>query len=132
MATDIFLCQKKILRNIKNVPSTYTCRNLFKEFNILSVTSVFIFELCVYVFLNRAKFKQNCVVHNFNTRQKLDFRPPKYNLNLTKMSPNVLGVRLFNALPMNIKDSNNLLSFKKELKQLLIDKCVYSLVEFCT
>lgn len=130
MASDILLCQKKILRNIKNVPTTYSCKNLFRDFNILTVTSLFIFEICVYVFLNKLKFKRNFMVHNFNTRNKLDFYIPTCNLNLIKNSPNVLGPKLFNNLPVNLKNNNSLLGFKKGLKKYLVSKSIYSLDEF--
>ena len=119
MATDILLCQKRVLRNIKNVPSTYSCRNLFKAYNILTITSVFIFEMCVYVFLNKGKFKQNFMIHNFNTRRKLDFYVPHCNLNVTKNSPNILGLKLCNYLPVNLKNINSLSGFKKkDLKKI--------------
>lgn len=130
MAPDILLCQKKVLRIIKNVPSTYSCRNLFKDYNILTVTSLFIFELCVYVFLNKAKFRQNFMIHHFNTRQRSDFHIPTYNLSITKNAPNILGIKLFNSLPADLKNINNLLRFKKELKKFLVNKSIYSLNEF--
>lgn len=130
LAADILICQKKILRMIKNVPSTYSCRELFKIYNILTVTSLFIFELCIYVFVNKDKFSKNSTHHNFNTRQRSDFCIPLTKLNITKNAPNVLGLKLFNKLPVDLKNAMTLSSFKNGLKKLLIGKTIYSLSEF--
>ena len=49
---------------------------------------------------------------------------------MTKNSPNILGLKLFNYLPVCLRNINSLSGFKKGLKKYLIDKTVYTLSEF--
>lgn len=56
--------QKRILRTMFRLGPTDTCRDAFKNFRILTLTSLFIFELCVYIFLNKTLFICLANLHN--------------------------------------------------------------------
>ena len=47
-----------------------SCRVLFKELKILTLSSQYIFYLLLFVVNNRDYFVSNSVYHNINTRQK--------------------------------------------------------------
>lgn len=127
----VFVLQKRILRNIANLSSMHTCRTVFVDFKVLTLTCIFIFEMCVYVFKNRNKFYLNKDIHSKNTRHKNDIRVPFSKLLVTNKSPNYLGPKIFNNLPDNLKQNDiKLYQFKKKLKLFLVDKCFYSLSEF--
>ncbi|CAG9784751.1 unnamed protein product [Diatraea saccharalis] len=72
---DIFILQKRAVRAIYNLRSRESVREIFKEINILTVASQYIYE-------NYDSFTKKCSVHNLNTRNKnkllaSDFRKPK-------------------------------------------------------
>ena len=55
-------------------------------------------------------------IHSINLRNSQDFRIPKYKTNITTKSIFYEGMKLFNALPNEIKTINNLITFKKHCR----------------
>ena len=47
-----------------------SCRELFKELKILTLSSQYIFSLLLFIVNNRDYFVSNSVYHDINTRQK--------------------------------------------------------------
>lgn len=130
LSMDVFLAQKRILRCIARVSTRQSCRELFKNFNILTFVGVFIYEMSVFIFKNKNNFRIKNDVHKMNTRQKDQFYIPFCKYKLTANSPTYLGLNIFNRLPNDIKLSTSLVLFKRQLNNYLLDKCFYSLVEF--
>lgn len=121
---------KSILRTIANVSTTHSCRPLFKGLNLLTLCGIYIYELCVYVFLNKNKFITIGEKHNLNTRSQRDYYVSNYNYNIGMKSPNIMGVKVFNKLPNLIKESSNINRFKSDLKKYLIDLSIYKIDEY--
>lgn len=130
LSNSVFISQKRIMRTIANLSSDHTCRNVFVQNKILTLTSIFIFEMCVYIFKNKHKFNLCKDIHNIDTRYKYNMYVPFSNLSITHNSPNYLGLKIFNNLPDDLSNIGNLHQFKKKLKLFLTDKCFYSLSEF--
>lgn len=130
LSPDVFIVQKRILRAMAGLSSTCSCRNVFKEYKVLTVVSVLIYELCVYVFNHKTKFIKNKNFHDRNTRQNDNFHIPFYKFNVSLNSPNCLGLKVFNHLSLDIKEAKNLNSFKFKLKLYLLEKSFYTLNEF--
>lgn len=130
MSYNVFIAQKRIIRSMTGISNTDTCKNIFKGYNILSLPSLFIYELCLYIFNNKDKFLCKKNVHTINTRQKNDFNIPFQRLKITSNSPYSLGLKVYNNLPLNIKESGTLFVFKKRLKTYLVEKCFYKLEEY--
>ena len=65
-----------------NVDSRTSCRNLFKQLNILPLKSQYIFSLMMFVGRNRELFIINANVHNFPTRSHNDLHLPIANLSV--------------------------------------------------
>jgi len=78
----IFKIQKRMIRIIMNVDSRTSCRNLFKQLNILPLKSQYIFSLMMFVGRNRELFIINANVHNFPTRSHNDLHLPIANLSV--------------------------------------------------
>jgi hypothetical protein len=72
-----------------------SCRELFKNFNILPLASKFLLSLSFLVY-NMETFQTNSDVHNENTRHNLHV--PKSNLRKYER-----GIKLYNNLPPSIK-----------------------------
>jgi len=108
-----------------------SCRHLFKQLQILTLPSQYIFSLLVFVAKNRDLFLSNSEIHDINTRYNYDLRLPTTNLTLVQKGVLYSGSRIYNHLPLNIKIlSNDLKHFKSKLKSLLIEHTLYSLKEF--
>lgn len=130
MANDVFTAQKRILRCIGNIPKTHTCRNIFCEYKILTLTCLYILEISVYVFSNKGNFQLNKDIHDVNTRQKDLMHVPLAKYKIAHNSPSHIGTRIFNHLPDYIKSSKNVNLFKNKLRLFLLERCFYTLTEF--
>jgi hypothetical protein len=67
----VFKIKKQIIRIMTNSVSKDSCRDLFKQLNILPLQSQYIYSISVFVVMNRGLFILNCDVHNIQTRQKV-------------------------------------------------------------
>lgn len=132
MAHNVFLAQKKVLRCLAGVSNTTSCRELFKKFKILTLTSVFILELAVYIYNNKNSYCKNTDIHHCNTRNKNNFRIPFFRLDIGKSSPNCIGLKIFNVLPKEVKLCKSVTHFKRKLKSILLEHSLYTLGEFFT
>jgi len=65
----IFKMQKRVLRILEGVGYRDSCRELFKELKILTLSSQYILSLLLFVTQNRGLFVSNSSFHNFDTRQ---------------------------------------------------------------
>lgn len=90
-----------------------SCRELFKELNMLLLLLQYIVSLFLFVFNNTDYFVSNSVFHSNNTRQINDLHLPQVTLAIYKNGVNYSGIKISNGLPKAIKDiSNNLISLK--------------------
>jgi len=65
--------QKKVIRIIMGCGYRESCRELFKELKILTLSSPYIFSLLLFVVNKRDYFVSNSVYHNINTRPKKNY-----------------------------------------------------------
>jgi len=72
-SANIFKIQKRIIRIITNKGKRYSCRQLFKTLQILTVPSQYIFLLLVFVIKNKGLFTTNSEIHNINTWYNFNF-----------------------------------------------------------
>jgi len=127
----IFKIQKRIIRMIMNVDRRTSCSNLFKQLGILPLQSQYIFSLMMFVARNRELFVINANVHNLPTRSHNDLHLPIANLSVFQKGVYFSGVKIFNNLPTNVKQTfYDFYKFKKALKRFLLDNSFYSLEEY--
>jgi len=108
-----------------------TCRQLFKQLQILSLPSQYIFSLLIFVNKNRGLFQSNSEIHDLYTRFNHNLHLPSTNLILVQKGVLYSGNKIYNHLPSNIKVlSNDTKLFKSTLKSYLIEHMLYSLDEF--
>lgn len=74
--------------------------------------------------------KVDLLIHMHNTRNKKDLETPFCRVKVSSNSPDVLGPRLYNRLPDNIKCIKNISLFKTKLKLYLVEKCFYDINSF--
>ena len=109
-----------------------SCRELFKELKILTLSLQYIFSLLLFIVNNRNYFVSNSVYHKINTRQKKkkDLTCLRYILPCIRRVFIYSGTKFFNCLPKAIKDiSSKTKKFKIALKHYLLTCSFYSLDE---
>jgi hypothetical protein len=81
--------------------------------------------------MNRGLFKSNYDTHNIQTGQKVDLHMPSSKLTLLQKRAHDSGSKIFNHLPLSIKElSNDVKSFKIALKNFLMTNSFYTADEF--
>lgn len=125
----IFRVQKKIVRIMYHMSFRESCRGVFKKNGILTLYALYIFECLVFFFKHREVFEVHTTHHNYRTRSE-NLHYPIHRLSVTEKHPSYMCIKLFNALPSNLRISCNLNVFKKRLKNSLINIEPYSLSEY--
>ena len=114
-----------------NAGSHDSCCQLFKQLQILSLPSQYIFSLLAFVNKNRGLFQSNSEIRDLNTRFSYNLHLPSTNLTLVQKGVLYSGSKIYYHLPSNIKVlSNDAKHFKSILKSYLTEHMFYSLDEF--
>jgi len=74
--------------------------------------------------------KQNLEIHGHNTRKKYDLHTQHYSTVLYQKSVTNMGIKLFNKLPIQIKQLDDYKGFKREVKSFLLRNSFYTIEEF--
>ena len=82
-----------------------SCRQLYKQFQILPHPSQYIFSLLAFVIKNTGLFVTNSEIHDINTQYNSHL--PSANLTLVQKGVLYSGSRIYNHLPSNIKILSN-------------------------
>lgn len=121
--------QNKALRIILKRRKTQNCKMMISDLNILNVQNRINLNVLCLVF----KLKNNLLpsylsenllyVHNvyvsMTLRNSLDFRLPKYNKKSTQQNLFYKGLKQYNELPIEVKKSENLNTFKEKATKYL-------------
>lgn len=128
--TRVLILQKRAVRLIAGLGWRQTCREAFKELQLLTVPSLYIMETVMYC-LEYGDFPTMYDVTGRSTRRAADLcLSPK---RLIKSEQHVFrqGRVLFNALPQELKaERPNLRKFRRLLRQFLVEGVFYTKKEF--
>ena len=115
--------QKKLIRLITHADFLAHTEPLFKETNILKFSDLHKFVLAQYMYkqkaLNSEMFE---TIHNYDTRNHTKAQQTFQRLTRTQQSVTFAGPKVWNALPLPIRESLTLSAFKGELKKYYIAK----------
>jgi hypothetical protein len=103
---------------------------LFKELNILTLASVYIFDITCFIRKYCQFLEHNSQVHQYNTRRKLDIHVKLQQTEIYKNSVINMGTKVYNNLPKFLQKTDDYKAFKKELKLFLLLQSFYSVEEF--
>lgn len=120
----VFVLQKKAVRIIHKLDPLESCVDSFKNSNLLTVFSLYAFRTILLIKQHTMHNTVNHEVHGHNTRSRMDFHICHSRTVSASKSPFLLGQKMFNSLPPQIKSLNGI-PFKKSLKAHLIIKCLY-------
>jgi hypothetical protein len=104
-----------------------SCRQIFKDYNILTVAALYIFEVICFIKKYKDFMAKNVNIHNYNTRRKLNLHVNHCN---TVKKRCKYGYHLYNKVPEQIKIRKHFNSFKRDLKPFLLKYSIYSVDEF--
>lgn len=125
----LFRLQKRAIRIIGKLQFRESCRDAFRELNVLTLACLYILETVLF-----CKFKctltQGRDVHAYETRGRENFRPEQYRLEAARNLPSNFGVKLLNKLPENIKSETCQPRFKSQLRRFLVEHVFYTVGEF--
>lgn len=108
-----------------------TCRPLFKTLGILPLPSQYILSLLLFVVTNKQLFLLNSQIYSIHTRHSDDLHLPQTGLTLVQKGVAYSGCKIYNHLPLHIKNiSNNVPHFKSSVKKLLLQYVFYSVDEY--
>ena len=110
-----------------------SCRSLlFKKFQILPLKSQYMLSLLMFVVQNKTLFfLTNTENYNLATRQRSNLHLPQTNLTIYQKEACYPGIRIFNSLPLEIKNvAANQTKFKIALKKFLYTYSFYTLKEY--
>jgi hypothetical protein len=126
----IFQLQKKVIRIIGKVGQHVSCRNLFKDLNILPLPFLCVSEVVCCVQSNLEKMKYNGEVHDHCTHQKSGLHIQFCRTTVFKNSSENVGIKLFSKLPDTIKRLEKIQEFKRRLNYFLLQHIFYSVDEY--
>lgn len=128
----VFLMQKKIIRNICGAKYLENCAPLFYRLKIMSVFSLYIYNIGIFVRDNLHKFISNGALNTgtITTRQKNNIAVPRHSTALFETGPHYMGVKIYNYIPEDIKKENVRFKFKNKMKIFFRNHPFYSLEEF--
>jgi hypothetical protein len=125
----IFIIQKRAVRNIYNMKSNESLREFFKEINILTLPSVYIFSNIMYVRRNLHKYNKNSDIHCLNTRNKDKLQLPRFKRAKTFKSFIGNGIRFYNKIPCKVTELPDS-KFKEHVKKVLLKKAYYKINDY--
>jgi len=101
----ILRLRKKVLRIICKAGRHISCRNIFKDLNILPLLCLYINEAvcCVESNMEMIKYEYNEKVHDHCKRQKSDLHTQICRTTLFKNSSANVVIKLYDKLPKTIK-----------------------------
>ena len=125
----IFILQKAAIRIMAKIGYRDSCRDAFRELDILTLPSLYIFETILFCKL-KCPLVQGKDIHPYNTKYCNEFRTDHYRLEAFSRLPTVAGIKFINKIPESIKSISNIKLFKKEIRKYLVSHAFYSVEEF--
>ncbi|KAG8296474.1 hypothetical protein J6590_108720 [Homalodisca vitripennis] len=123
----ILVLQKRAVRILAGINSTDSCKEVFATLKIMTVISLYIKEVVLYV--DAGTLPQGSNIHSYNTRYATHYTMPRHHLTLYEKTPAYMGRKLHNLLPNELRTLTGT-RLKTALTAWLIDKPFYTLEEF--
>lgn len=125
----VLVLQKRAIRAMLGLGGVTSCRQRFSQLGIMTVVSLYIFQLLLYIKNNLSAATGLCDKHMYHTRNSSVLEFPAHRTTAFERSPYYMAIRCFNKLPDRIRSLEHR-RYKSELRCLLITKPYYSCLEF--
>jgi hypothetical protein len=114
----LFILQTNIVRILTNAGLRESCRDVFKNMEIMSLNFQYIFSLILFTVKNKHLFTRNKEIHLYKTRNNSNVHLPTVNITKFYKWPYILCSKSFKHLPQHIKILvNDTKCFKLSLKR---------------
>jgi hypothetical protein len=131
LSLQVFKSQKRIIRIMYGLCPMDSCRDAFKILRILLLKSQYIYSLLLFIVNNGDVYHNVSLIHDIQTRRNLDLFQPHSHLTLYQKGRYYSGVKLFNSLPLNIKElAHNIVQFRLALSTFFHSKSFYTVEEY--
>ena len=129
--------QKKAIRLIAHKPPRTSCRPLFKKFNILTITSLYILQSSLHIkntlsnntCPSGSTIRSNSEIHSHRTRHRNNVFIHNVPAHTRKLDVNHNCSIIYNKLPQQLKQITCVKKFKMATKKHLLDNTIYSIHE---
>lgn len=125
----IFVLQKRAIRSVYKLRGRDSLRELFKEIDILTLPSQYVFENIMYARKNASRYLKNSDLHRFNTRNKNKIAQPQSRLSKVRNSFVGNCIQFYNKIPDNIVQLSDR-QFKIIIKKTLCNKAYYKIDDY--
>jgi hypothetical protein len=110
----VFLMQKIIIRIMLGLGPRSSCRGAFRKLSILTVPSLYIYVLMMFVVNNPDSFQSNSTIHCI----KYETKKNQFHLPTVKFSSIYEPIKIFNNLPPTLlKHYTDRTAFRSELRK---------------
>jgi hypothetical protein len=110
--------------------SRSSCRGAFRKLDILTVPSLYIYTLMMFVVNNPDSFQSNSTMHCINTRQKNQLHLPTVKLSFIQKGVIYEPIKIFNNLSPNLLKHTDRTAFRSELRKFLVKMLFTQLMSF--
>ena len=126
----LFIKQKKAIRAITFSKWDAHTSPIFKKLRILKLHEINTFQTCCFVFKSlhnllpvkfHKLFLRNQDIHDHDTRKKQNIHVISHRINVRAQSIRIHGQKVWNALPINIRDSPTFPIFKNHCKKYILN-----------
>lgn len=124
-----FVLQKRIVRALFGLDPQTSCRECFRSRGILTLPSMYVYHLMIYIHDMRFRIPRLCDHHSYNTRGCRRFYHSGLTHTFHEKSPLISGIQLYDVLPKHLTDKRTSL-FRRELRAILANGSYYSVSEF--
>lgn len=128
-ATRVFRLQRRCVRIISGLGYRECCQQKFRDLNILTYPSMYIFHCLMFVKENISQFCSHSDVHGYATRNRYDIVPEFHRLGRTRRGTDYYCIKFFNVLPACIRELEEK-QFRIKIKNYLMLKAFYSLDDY--
>lgn len=126
----VFRMQKRAIRAIARVSRTASAKPYFQSLKILTLPSIVIFQVAVYVRQNLHMYGKRGHGHSYCTRDAHKLGAVPRRLARSEKLTYVMGPTVYNRLPDVIVNVDNVNIFKIKLKHWLVEQTFYSVDDF--
>lgn len=129
---ELFVLQKKCIRILANINNRDSCRSHFRRLNILTLVSIYIYEICKFLRNHKDLFGRERDDHVRPNMRKRDKLVGSYNTSLKIVSAGThhMAIKIYNKIPHSIKNIEKDIIFMNELNNYLLLHSFYNLQEF--
>jgi hypothetical protein len=120
-----FKAQKRCIRSLCGIQQLDSCKPHFQKLRILTLPCLYVFEVVIFVKGNLPLFQSFRSIRLRNKISSMPSRTALFRKNILGMAP-----KMYNKVPNNIRNIEDMTHFKNKLFEFLVKKAYYTVNEF--